>query len=184
MKKKGEEKEEKEKEEQDQENKDQEHVPSATTEKAEACFQGEQGETVSKGEAQEKGEDLEDDNDDDYDSDSSDEELGMPVKKQPVLTPRKSSRLASKRLVVMDDDTTSHKTLEPTTNAPPSTKPATSPLHQIPSPPPSPIPSTPPPFNTHTSPGLGFVNSSYVPTAPLCSVLSKLHDFQSQFFAF
>ena len=36
-----EEKEEKQKEEKDQENKDQEPVPSATTEKAEACFQGE-----------------------------------------------------------------------------------------------------------------------------------------------
>ena len=101
----------------------------------------------------------------------------MPVKKQSVLTLRKSSRLASKRPVVMDDDTTSHNTLEPTTNAPPSPKPATPPSHQIPSPPPSPIPYTPPPFNTHTSPGLGFANSSSVPTAPLDSVLSKLNDF-------
>ena len=80
----------------------------------------------------------------------------MPVKKQPILTPRKSSRLASKRLVVMADDTTSHNTLEPTTNAPPSP-----PSQQTPSPPPS-----------------------LIPTAPLDSVLSKLQDFQSQFFTF
>ena len=51
-------------------------------------------------------------------------------------------------------------------------------------PPTSPIPSTRPPFNTHTSPGLGFAYSSSVPTAPLDFILSKLNDFQSQFFTF
>ena len=72
------EKEEKEREEEDQENKDQEPVPSATTEKVEAYFQGEQGEVVSKGEAQEKGEVLEDNIDDHFDGNSSDEEVECP----------------------------------------------------------------------------------------------------------
>ena len=107
-------------------NKDQEPVPSATTEKAEACFPGEQGEVVCKGEVEEKGEDVKDDNDD------SDEEVRMPVKKKPVVTLKKSRRLASKGkrpVVSLDDDSTSHNTLEPTTNAQPSPKPATRPSH-------------------------------------------------------
>ena len=80
---------------------------------------------MSKGEAQEKGEDLKDDNDDVFDSDSSDEEVGMPVKNKPVVTPRKSCRLASKgkRLVAsLDDDSSSHNTLEPTTTCTSFTK--------------------------------------------------------------
>ena len=126
---------------------------------------------------------MEDDNDD---NDNNDEEVQLPVQKKPV-TPRKSRRLASKGkrpVVTLDDDSSSHNTLEPTIDAPPSPKPATPPSHQIPSPPPSPIPFTPPPVTTYTSPGLGFTNSSFVPTAPLDSVLLKLNDLQSQFYAF
>ncbi|XP_057526436.1 uncharacterized protein LOC130805673 [Amaranthus tricolor] len=164
-----------EKEEEELEKKDQEPVPSATTERVEACSLGEQGEALSKGEAEEQGEDVEDENDD---IDDSDEEIQLPVQKKPV-TPRKSRRLASKGkhpVVTLDDDTSSHNTLEPTSDAPPSPKPATPPSHQIPSPPPSPIPFTLPLVTTHTSPGLGFTNSSSVPTAPLDSILLKLND--------
>ena len=164
-----------EKEEEELEKKDQDPVPSTTTERAEACFPGEQGEATSKGEAEEQGEDVEDDYDD---NDDSDEEVQFPVQKKPV-TPRKSRSLASKgkRLVVnLDDDSTSHHYLEPTSDAPPSPRPVTPLSHQIPSPPPSPIPFTPPPITTHTSPGLGFANSSSVPTTPLDSVLLKLND--------
>ena len=75
-------------EEEDLENKDQEPIPSATTKKAEACFPREQGKAVSKGEAEEKGEDMKDDD--------SDEEVRMPVKKKSVVTSRKSHRLTSK----------------------------------------------------------------------------------------
>ena len=98
---------------------------------------------------------MEDDNDD---NDNNDEEVQLPVQKKPV-TPRKSRRLASKGkrpVVTLDDDSSSHNTLEHTNDAPPSPKPATPPSHQIPSPPPSPIPFTPPLVTTHTSPGLGF----------------------------
>ena len=86
----------------------------------------------------EEGEALEDNNE--SDDDSSDEEVQMPVKKKPILTPRKSIRLAlkDKRPIVLDDDSTK----------PPSPKPATPPSHHIPSPPPSPIPATPPPITT------------------------------------
>ena len=109
----------------------------------------------------------------------------MPVKKKPVLTPRKSKRLASKdkRPVVLDDDSTK----------PPSPKLATPPSHHIPSPPPSPIPDSPPPITTqvstppHTSPGLGFAdfaNQCSIPTASSDPVLSKLNNLQSQLFAF
>ena len=111
----------------------------------------------------------------------------MQGQKQPVATPRKSRRLASKRkspTVDLDDDSTSHNTFEPTNDAPPSPKPATPPSHQIPSPPPSPIPFTPPPVTTHTSLGHGFANTSSVPTAPPDSILLKLNDLQSQFFVF
>ena len=117
---------------------------------------------------------MEDDNDD------SDEEVQLLVQKKHA-TPRKSRRLASKGkrpVVNLDDDSPSYTTLEPTSDAPPSPKPATSPSHQIPSPPPSPspIPFTPPPVTTHTSPGLGFANTSSVPTALLDSVFLKLND--------
>ncbi|XP_057537985.1 vegetative cell wall protein gp1-like [Amaranthus tricolor] len=102
----------------------------------------------------------------------------MPMKKKPVVTPRKSSRLASKGkrpVVGLDDDSSSHTTLEPQITTPPSLKPATPPTQHIPSPLPSPIPSTPPPTTAtpasphpHTSPGLGFAafsNPSSVPTS-------------------
>ena len=121
----------------------------------------------------------------------------MPVKKKPIVTPRKSSRLASKRkcpVVSLDDDSSSHTTLKPQPSAPPSPKSATPPTHHIPSPPPSPIPSTPPPTTAtptspfpRTSPGLGFAgfsNSSSVPAAILNPVLNKLQDLQSQLYSF
>ena len=110
----------------------------------------------------------------------------MSAQKKPV-TPRKSQRLTSKGkrpVVNLDDDSTSHTTLEPTSDAPLSPKSAITPSHQIPSPPPSPIPFTPPLVTTHTSPGQGFANTCFVPTAPLDSVLLKRNYLQSQFFAF
>ena len=85
---------------------------------------------------------------DNDDNDDSDEEVQLPVQKQPIATPKKSQRLASKRqslVVDLDDDSTSHNTFEPTNDTPPSLKPATPLSYQIPSPPPSPIPFTPPP---------------------------------------
>ena len=111
----------------------------------------------------------------------------MPVKKKPVVTPRKSRRLASKGkhpVVSLDDNSSSHTALEPQTTAPLSPKPATSPTHHIPSPPPSPILATPPPY---ISPDLGFAeftNKSFIPTALTDLVLSQLKDLQSQLFAF
>ena len=125
--------------------------------------------------------------DDDYHilgSDSSDEEIVIAMRKKPDLIQRKSRRLASKCKVVMDDDITSHHIPEPTTYVPTSPKPATPPSPQIPSPKPSPIQSTPTSFPTHTSPGIGCANSNSVPAASLDSILSKLNDLQSQFFAF
>ena len=166
------------------EKEDQEPVPSAT-DKAEACSTREQGEEGSKGEAEES-EAVEKDNEDNADNDDSDEEVLLPVQKHPIATPRKSRTLASKgkSLVVdLDDDSTSHNTIEPTNDILPSPKQATPPSHQIPSPPPSPIPSSPPPVTTHTSPNHGFANTS-VPTTPLYSILLKLNDLQSQFYAF
>ena len=121
-----------EKEEEELEKEYQEPVPSATAERAEACSPREQGEEASKGEAEEQGEDVEDVNDD---NDDSDEEVQLSVQKQPIITPRKSRRLASKgkcSVVDLDDDLTSHNTVEPTNDAPPSPKPATPPTHQIP----------------------------------------------------
>ena len=171
-----------EKEEEVPEKEDQESIPSAT-EKAEGCSIREQGEVPSKGEAVREGEDVEEDNDE---NDVSDEEVLLPVQKQPITTPRKSRRLASKGkrpIVVLDDDSTSHNTVEPTYDKPPSPKPTTPPAHQIPSPLPSPIPSSPPLVTTHTSPNHGFDHTS-VPTTPLFSILLKLNDLQSQFFAF
>src|SRR5688572_26092868 len=89
-----EEKDEKDKEKEEEEIKDQETVPSANTERAEEVQ--EQGEAMSEGEASREG-DGEELVEHDFDESSSDEEVLMPLKKEPVLTPRKSSRLASKR---------------------------------------------------------------------------------------
>ena len=190
---------EKEKEKKDQKaaEEEQETVPTTTHDEAEVGSQGaqevvqergEQGEALSEGEAskEEKGEEPDDDDS------SSDEEVRMLVKKKPIVTPRKSSRLASKRkcpVVSLDDDSSSHTTLEPLPTAPSSPKPATPLNHHIPSPPPSPIPSTPlQPTNTPASPlprtwpGLGFAdfsNPSSVPVAILDPVLNKLQDLQS-----
>ena len=148
--------EEKEKEKEDQKNnkEDQKPVPTATNDEAEGVSKGEPGEAVSEGETSEEkeGEDLDNDN-------SSDEEVRMPIQKKPIVTPRKSIRLAFKgeRLVVrLNDDSSTHTSHEPKQSTPPSLKPNTSPSQQIPSPPPSPIPCTPPPNTTPKSPGLGF----------------------------
>ena len=120
----------------------------------------------------------------------------MPVQKKPIVTPRKSRRLASKGkslVVSLDDDSSSHTTLKLQPTTPPSLKPATSPTHHIPSPPPSPIPATPPPITTqvspppHTSPSLGFADfttKSSIPTASSDPVLTKLNELQSQLFTF
>ena len=186
-----EEKEEKDKEEKDQkdEKEDQKPVPTATHKEAEIFYQREQGEAVSKGEAskEEEGEAL----DNDVDDASSDEEVQMPVQKKPIVTPRKSGRLASKGkhpVVSLDDDSSSHTTLEPQPTTPLSQKKATSPTHHILSPPPSPIPVTPPPTTTTpTSPGLGFTGftkSSSILAALLEPALNKLEYLQSQFYSF
>ena len=45
-------------------------------------------------------EDKEDEEHDENDDSSSDEKVWMPVKKKPVVTPRKSTRLASKGTLV------------------------------------------------------------------------------------
>ena len=157
--------------------KDQETVPNATQKEVEAGSQGEQGEADKEGEASKKEEgaavDLSDVND-------SDEEVQMPVQKEPVVTPRKSRRLASKgkrRIASLDDDS-SHTSLEPQSTAPSPPKPFTSPTHHIPSLPPSPIRATPPPVTSqdsppHTPTGLGSV-----------PILSQLKDLQSQLYAF
>ena len=83
--------------------------------------------------------------------------------------------------MILDDDSTSYKTAEPTN--PSSPKPTTPSSHQFPSPPPSPIPSSPPPVTTQTSPNHGFDHTT-IPTASLFSILLKLNDLQSRFFAF
>ena len=140
---------------------------------------------------------MDDDDDDDDDDSSSDGEVQMPMKKKPIVTPRRSSRLAckGKRLVVsLDDDFSSHTTLEPQPTALPSPKSSIPPIHRIPSPLPSLIPSTPPPTTTtpvsllpRTSSGLGFAglsNPSSVPTSILDLILNKLQDLQSQFDSF
>ena len=163
------------------EEKVQEPVPTATTETAETW---EQGEATSKGESEEKEEALEDEDHHILGSDSNDEEIVIAMRKKADLIQRKSRRLASKRKAVMVDDITSHAIPKPSTNAPLSPKPATSPSHQIPSPPPSPIQFTPPPFPTHTSPGIGCANFDYVPEASLDSMLSTLQDLQYHFLAF
>ena len=191
---------EKEKEDQKEDKENQETVPTIVHKEAEGGSLGaqeevqeqrQQEEALSEGEAsqEEEGEELNDDDDT-----SSDKELRMPMKKKLVVTPRKSSRLASKgkRLVVgLDDDFSSHTALKPQTNVPPSLKPATPPTHHIPSPPPSPIPSTPPPTTAtpasphpYTSPVFGFVvfsNPSSVPTATLDLVLKNSRFFSPIF---
>ena len=93
----GEEKEKEKEDDQKANEEDQEPNPTATNDEAEVGSKGEHGEVVSEGETskKEEGEKLDD-------NDSSDEEERMPIKKKPIVTPRKSSRLASKgkRLVV------------------------------------------------------------------------------------
>ena len=160
------------------EEKEQELVPTETADT------WEQGEAASKGESEDKGEALENDDYNIQGSDSSDEQVVIAIRRKLNLIQRKSRRLASKRKVAMDEDISSHNVPEPTINAPPSPKTATSPPHQIPSPPPSPIQFTPPPFQSHTSPGVGCANFDSVPAASLDSILSKLNDLQSQFLAF
>ena len=71
-------------------------------------------ESLSEWEAskEEEGEELDNDDDDTC----SDEEVRMPMKKNPVVTPRKSSRLAfegKRPMVSLDDYSSSHTTLEP-----------------------------------------------------------------------
>ena len=159
------------------ENEVQETVPNTTDKEGEAGSQREQGEAVreeeTEGEALDKDE-VDADND-------SDEEVQMPIKNKPVITPRKSPRLASKgkpSVVCLDDDSLSHTTTEPQTTAPSSPKPATSPTHHIPSPPPSPIPATPPPVTSQASP-------PHTPTGLGSSpILSQLKDLQFQLYAF
>ncbi|XP_057523772.1 uncharacterized protein LOC130803605 [Amaranthus tricolor] len=153
------------------EEKEQQSVPTATTKTAETR---EQGEVASKGESEEKEEALEDEDHHILGSDSNDEEIVIAMRKKADLIQRKSRRLASKRKAVMVDDITSHAIPKPSTNAPLSPKPATSPSHQIPSPPPSPIQFTPPPFQSQNSPGTGCANFGSVPAASLDSILSKL----------
>ena len=142
---------------------------------------------MSKGETskEEKGEELDD-------NDSSDEKVKIPKKKKPLLTLRKSIRLASKgnRLVVsLDDDSSIHTSHEPKHTTPPSPKPDAPPSHHIPSPPPSAIASTPPPTTTpaspplHSSLGLGFTGyaNPLVPSTFSDPILDKLQVLQSQF---
>ena len=108
----------------------------------------------------------------------------------PGLTPRKSRRLASKGkkpVVVIDDDSTSYTTAQP--SQPSSPRPATPSYHK-PSPPQSPIrPSSPPkspipsPSPVPPSPHQGLGDNT-VPTAPLSSILLKVTEFQSSFLVF
>ena len=118
-----------------------------------------------------EGGDVEEDNEE---NDASDEEVSVPDQKQPSATLRKSRRLASKGkrpILILDDDSTSHNT---TNDKPPSPKLTTPQRHQFPS---------PPPVNTQTSPNHDF-NHTTVTTTPLFSILLKLNDLQSRFFAF
>ena len=58
----------------------------------------------------------------------------MPIKKKPVVAPRKRIRLTSKGkrpMVGLDDNSSSHTALEPQTNVPPSPKPATPPTNHM-----------------------------------------------------
>ena len=63
----------------------------------------------------------------------SKEEVSMPIVKQSGSTPRKSRRLANKGkrpVVILDDDSTSYRTAEPSN--PPSPKPTTPSSHHFP----------------------------------------------------
>ena len=158
------------------EEEEQELVPSAI-EKAEGCSDREHVEVTSKGEVVKEAVEKEKE-----DIGVSKEVVSMPIMKQSGSTPRKSRRLAAKGkrpIVVLDDDSTSYKTAEPSN--PPSPKPTTPSSHHFPSPTPSPIPTSPPPV--HTSQNQGF-DQTTVPTAPLYSILLKLDELQSRFFAF
>ncbi|XP_057540621.1 uncharacterized protein LOC130818467 [Amaranthus tricolor] len=162
----------KEQEEEVIEKEEQEPVPS-TNEKAEGCSEREHEEVPSKGETVKEDEAVEKDKEE---NDVRNEEVSVPVEKQPSSTPRKSRRLTSKGkrpVVILDDDSTSYKTAE--TSNPSSPKPTTPLSHHFPSPPQSPIPSSPLPIPTHTSPNHGFDHTT-VPTAPLFSILLKLND--------
>ena len=113
---------------------------------------------------------------------SSDEEVAKPIKEEPLVTPRKSKRLASILSVDKNEETSTHPT-EQTTDAPSSPKP----VSPIPSPPSSPIETTPPPSPIPTSPPpTGFDDSTTIPPPPttLAHVLSKVLDMQSQLCAF
>ena len=107
------------------------------------------------------------------------EEESVPNKQQSGSTPRKIRRLASKGkrpVVILDDDSTSYTTAEP--SHPSSPKPTTPSSHHFPSPPQSPIPPSPPPVHTSLNQGLG---DTTVPTTPLFSILLKLNELQSNF---
>ena len=143
---------EKEKEDQKVAKEDQDTIPTATHEKADVQERGEQEEALSEGEASKEEEGA-----------FTDEEVRMSVKKKPIVTPRKSSRLASKGkhpVVSLDHDSSSHTTLEPQPTTPSSSKPTTPPTHHITSPPPPPIPSSPRP--TTTTPTLPLSRTSQV----------------------
>ena len=110
------------------------------------------------------------------------EEVSVANKQQSGSTPRKSRRLAFKGkrpVVILDDDSTSYTTVEP--SHPSSPKPTTPSSHHFPSPPQSPIPPSPPPVHTSPNQGLG---DTTVPTAPLFSILLKLNELQSRFLVF
>ena len=130
----------------------------------EIVSQEEQEESKSKGETsnEEEGEDPDD-------HISSDEEVRMPTKKEPLVKQRKSIRLGSKRrlaykwkrLVISlddDDDSSTHTSSDPKQKTPPSPKPDVPPSPHIPLPSPSAIPCTPSPTTTPNSPGLGFTS--------------------------
>jgi hypothetical protein len=148
------------------EEENQETVPTATTE---AETEKEQGEAASEGEHAEEGENAELE---EVEFSSEDNEMNVPNKEQPVLTPRKSSRLESKRSSCLNDDITSQNPLSP--------KPSTPNPSHIPSPPPSPIPTSPPPHYT----GFDDDQSAVPPPITLDLLLTKFVDFQSQLHVF
>ena len=166
---------EKEEEEQEDEKiiKDQESVPTATNKEAEAGSQGEQGEAEEQRADDKERETSMKEGGAAVDlNDISDEEVQLPVKKEPTVNPRKSHRLASKGkcpFVSLDDDS-SQNTLEPQPTAPTSPKPVT--------PPPSPIHATPPSVPSQASPPHTPSGFDSVP------ILSQLKDLQSQLYAF
>lgn len=102
-----------------------------------------------------EGESSKEEEDEEFDDDE--EEVRMPVKKKPMVTPGKSTRLASKGkrpvVVGLDDDSSSYATIKPQIDAPHSSPNPVIPIvNHIRSPPPSPIPFTPPP--TFATPAL------------------------------